>query len=160
MRLLGRPVLVNEINGFVSVKIIANNVLTKMPLCARLSLFKTNTRPGGTRNLERENMTRDQREAGLTQAEADAEISTCATEGCENSTEPCHAYCRACEEASYHQHIVDHPEDEWADMSLERKIEVCKTAGLSIFLARRGSDVWSYTSDHDKLSEAIADEVA
>jgi hypothetical protein len=45
-------------------------------------------------------------------------------------------------------------------MSLERKIEVCKTAGLSIFLARRGSDVWSYTSDHDKLSEAIADEVA
>jgi hypothetical protein len=49
----------------IGLKIIANNVLTEMPLCARLSLFKTNTRPGGTRNLERENMTRDQREAGL-----------------------------------------------------------------------------------------------
>ena len=36
------------------LKIIANNVLTKRPLCAKLSLFKTNTRPGGTRKLERE----------------------------------------------------------------------------------------------------------
>ena len=35
-------------------KIIANNVLTKRPLCAKLSLFKTNTRPSGTRKLERE----------------------------------------------------------------------------------------------------------
>lgn len=141
-------------------KISEDIVLTKTRLCAKLSLFTTNTRPSGTRKLEREYMTRDQREAGLTQAEAEAEISTCATEGCESSTEPCHAYCRGCEEASYHQHIVDHPEDEWADMDLRRKIRVCQAAGLSIFLARRGRDVWSYTSDHDKLSEAIADEVA
>jgi hypothetical protein len=40
------------------IKIIADFVFTKRPQYAKLSLFKTNTRPGGTRKLEREeNMT-------------------------------------------------------------------------------------------------------
>lgn len=49
-------------------------------------------------------MTRDQREAGLTQEEAGAEYGDCSINGCDGSPEPLHAYCRGCEEAMSDEH--------------------------------------------------------
>lgn len=82
-------------------------------------------------------MTQDQREAGLTQAEADAERHVCATEDCENMTEPCHGKCRACEENAYEEMMSDQTTAIWEDMTLATRVKVCQWVGESVFAARR-----------------------
>ena len=81
-------------------------------------------------------MTRDQREAGLTQAEADAEINRCANDECENLTEPLHHKCRCCEDREYDEEVDAETEWRWENLTVRERVEVCQKAHFSIFAAR------------------------